>query len=109
MNKKGSIIVVLVTLIFSCSQSITPNNITKIESVNQFYGIDFRPYTEKGFLFTPKDYDGEYQSIGIIEYKAMPAAEYERTLIEGTTGTYQAYSSTTWIVEDLVLTMVMDD
>lgn len=28
------------------------------------YGYDFRPYTAKGFLFTPEEYKGDYEPIG---------------------------------------------
>ena len=43
------------------------------------YGIDFTPYTSKGFLFTPEKYDGQYESIGMITYTTMPGAKYLRS------------------------------
>jgi uncharacterized protein YbjQ (UPF0145 family) len=37
--------------------------------------IDFRQYTKNGFLFTPYDYKGDYESIGMIHAKLMPEAK----------------------------------
>ena len=37
-----------------------------------FFGFDFRPFTEKGFLFTPENYDFEYKSIGLITCVITP-------------------------------------
>jgi hypothetical protein len=36
------------------------------------YGYDFTPYSEKGFLFTPEGYQGEYESVGIITVEIWP-------------------------------------
>lgn len=35
-------------------------------------GFDFREYAEKGFLFTPHQYIGEYESRGIITITIYP-------------------------------------
>jgi len=39
--------------------------------------LDFTPYSEKGFSFTPYEYMGEYDGIGIINIKVYPKAEYK--------------------------------
>ncbi len=36
------------------------------------YIVDFSEYTQKGFLFTPEKYNGEYESIGLIALEAHP-------------------------------------
>lgn len=36
------------------------------------YGFDFSEYTEEGFLITPEQYLGEYQSIGLIRVVMWP-------------------------------------
>lgn len=41
------------------------------ESINTF-GFDFSEYTEEGFLITPEQYLGEYQSIGLIRTVMWP-------------------------------------
>lgn len=56
-----------ITLLFiSCSQ------LDHISRVSEFYGYDFRPYTEKGFMITPEMYQGDYESIGMIHYILTP-------------------------------------
>lgn len=37
--------------------------------------FDFRPYLEDDFLFTPQDYDGEYEPVGMITLSVFPRAE----------------------------------
>ncbi len=36
------------------------------------YGYNFSDYTKQGFLFTPEQYLGEYESIGILEVEIYP-------------------------------------
>jgi len=43
------------------------------------YGIDFAPFTQKGFLITPEKYNGAYESIGMIDFTAYPGAQYIKT------------------------------
>ena len=62
--------VILSMLMFSC-KVIELSHIPQKEIIK---GIDFRKYTEKGFLITPEKYNGEYESIGIINYLIMPEA-----------------------------------
>lgn len=62
---KGMIITILV-FIAGCS------TIEQTEKHMIIYGYDFTPYSAKGFLFTPKSYDGEYSSIGLIEVDLYP-------------------------------------
>ena len=35
-------------------------------------GYDFRKYTEQGFLFTPEEYLGDYESIGLLNLEVLP-------------------------------------
>ncbi len=45
-----------------------------IPPVSEFYGIDFRPYIEKGFLITPEFYLGEKDIIADVTYVLSPEA-----------------------------------
>jgi hypothetical protein len=63
-----------------------------IPSKSLMYGIDFKKYSEKEFLFTPEKYQGEYLTVGIIEYVLYPEANY---LKESKTGI------TKWVVNDI--------
>jgi hypothetical protein len=72
---KKIILIALITAIFvSCSAPL--KELSRIEGYGIMNKIDFRKYTEKGFLITPEKYNGEYQSIGMIDYIKMPGASY---------------------------------
>jgi len=48
------------------------------------FSIDFRKYNEKGFLFMPDEYFGEYQVLGIIRAELHPQVRYlDGTIPEG--------------------------
>jgi len=42
------------------------------------YAIDFRSYTEKGFLFTPESYNNEYEAIGLLSVEQTPGMEIKK-------------------------------
>ncbi len=50
--------------------------VKEIYPVEVLFGVDFRPYTQKGFLFTPEKYTGEYESIGLLDLSRSPGAQY---------------------------------
>ena len=73
--KKLFIKLIIASLILtSCMSSETLTIIYKKENI---YEMDFRKYTEKGFLFTTEKYNYEYESIGLISYEIVPGAEYK--------------------------------
>jgi len=51
-----------------------PRELTYIPGYELLKGLDFRPYAEKGFLFSPYMYDGKYTTLALIEYVIMPEA-----------------------------------
>ena len=69
---KKSILIAIAVLIFNgCVATLK-----FIPAEEYFMGIDFRPYTEQGFLFTPEKYLGEYESIGLVDLISVPEANY---------------------------------
>ena len=86
-------ILLLVLLItFGCAP---PNYIPESLSVS---GINFAPFSEKGFLFTPNKYLDDYESIGIINLSFAPEANLIR-LTENTRNGERTTSS--WVVNDM--------
>lgn len=67
-------ILLIATLIIAGCQTMRPSGITEILPIGVVRGFDFREYTELGFLFTPGDYSGEYEAIGMITVTALPGA-----------------------------------
>lgn len=53
-------------VIFITTSCHTPQTIPVRENL---FLLDFVPYTVEGFLFTTEGYTGEYESIGMVEYK----------------------------------------
>ncbi len=61
-------------------------------------GINFAPFSEEGFLFTPNKYLGDYESIGIINLSFAP----EANLIKSTKKTSGGDRTTSsWVVNDM--------
>ncbi|MBN2011949.1 hypothetical protein JW960_21650 [candidate division KSB1 bacterium] len=53
-------------------------NIMFIPKSQSEFVIDFAKYTEKGFMFSPYQYLGKYESIGMITITVMPEASLLR-------------------------------
>ena len=70
--KKKVLFVLLGSILFSYSCSPT-----YYQKEVHTYVYDFTDYTKKGFLFTPEQYLGNYESIGIIDVKIYPQTEYK--------------------------------
>lgn len=71
--KKATFILSLVAIAFlinSCAAG--PKTVARDEVIN-VTGYDFSEYTSKGFLITPEQYLGDYQSIGLITVTQWPA------------------------------------
>lgn len=66
------IFTILTCLLFEGCISI-PSLPSHIPEYSEFRILDFTPYTEQGFLFTPDKYNGEYESIGIVRYEFVPS------------------------------------
>lgn len=66
--KKVTAIVLIVFLAVSCAM------LKDVPSYSLLNKIDFRKYSDAGFLFTPEMYPGEYKSVGIIDFIKMPNA-----------------------------------
>ena len=67
-----TILVVFILLLSSCaSQSLT----NRSEEIKTF-ATDFREYVEKGFLFMPDEYFGEYEVKGMITAELHPEVIY---------------------------------
>lgn len=72
--KKPFLAVILCGLLFiGCSTGI------KFISKSMTMGIfNFKKYSESGFLFTPHNYLGDYQSIGLMSIMLSPSARLNR-------------------------------
>ncbi|MBW6491968.1 MAG: hypothetical protein K0B15_12325 [Lentimicrobium sp.] len=71
MKKNIGFTAVVFIAIFLSSCTSTLN---LVNSHSDVYIIDFRPYSNKGFLFTPEKYLSEYESIGQIDISFYPEA-----------------------------------
>ena len=77
MRKPIIILGVFISILVCCTAGISfvPKTIT----IGMF---DFKKFSDKGFLFTPHDYSGEYESIGLVSALLLPSAK----IIKTTTG-----------------------
>lgn len=65
-----------------------------------YYGFDFRKYAERDFLITPEMYQGEYMTMGIINYEVYPEANFIPVEISKPFG--GTYEKKSW-VQDIIL------
>ena len=66
-----------------------PEFVKTFEKQSYAYGVDFTPYSELGFMFTPLSYDGKYNSIGIVRFTIKSGAKYEKPLSLGHVGKFK--------------------
>jgi uncharacterized protein YbjQ (UPF0145 family) len=50
-----------------------------IPAVNAVVALDFTGYQQRGFLISPYEYSGDYESVGMISILVMPEAKLIRT------------------------------
>lgn len=80
-NKMKYLIIIASFVMVSCA------TVSEMPEIVSTTAIDFRPYTSKGFLITPTEYVGEYESIGILTstfYPALTKVPSRYTTSEGT-------------------------
>lgn len=73
-----NIITSIFSLIILSSCASLNNAIEIVPGQLSYYSIDFREYTDKGFLFTPYSYGGNYQPVGLIQIDIRPEAHYKK-------------------------------
>ena len=107
-NNRVLLKIIVLTLMFSSCAELPI--IFRIEPEEYLFGIDFRKYSEEGFLFTPEKYTGEYMSIGLIDYRVLPGADYvfSQTLSNVSKGTPSYANQYTWQQETIKISQVMD-
>ena len=83
----------VVTLIFGGCK--TPGFTNRQEETKTF-AIDFRKYGDKGFLFMPDKYYGEYEVRGMIRAELHPSVTYK----EGYMPRSDSYTSQSFLLND---------
>ncbi len=73
-----------------------------------FTGFDFRPYTNKGFLFTPEKYSGKYKSIGFISVNVYPEVSQDKFSIFTTEKIYNTTYGEHWFINKILSNEAVD-
>ena len=105
--------IAIAVLMVACSPKITPekDNVWTIEKKDNFFAIDFTKYSDKGFLFTPEQFKGDYKSVGIVDYLLVPGAKKEITkgeMIKTDQGMVQDYIKT-WTIDAISINQALDN
>lgn len=66
--RKLILLALLATIFSSCTQ------ITQIPETTEMIAFDFSEFSAKGFMFTPNIYEGEFESVGLLEILFFPEA-----------------------------------
>ena len=64
--KRLFMIAACVAFVAGCS------SISQIPETRTITGYDFRPFSERGFLFTPADFAGRYEAVGFLTLRFTP-------------------------------------
>ncbi|RLD45663.1 MAG: hypothetical protein DRI89_00265 [Bacteroidetes bacterium] len=110
---KKLLIVLTITILTSCTSL---EKISFIPGEENLYGIDFKRYSDEGFLVTPEKYLGEYESIGLLTYELVPSSNYRRTgrqpnpnYVHGSTSSGpQFYDIYKWVDEKMDTQQALD-
>lgn len=112
--KKIAIVSFALLLMASCS--VQMQELTKIEGYSIMNKIDFRKYSDKGFLITPEKYSGEYHAIGMIDFLRMPGAVYvKRTKLDENNKPvkadfgHPAETEKNWVPENINMDVVLEE
>lgn len=99
---KKLIFIAITTLLFaSCT------TVKTITESRELVFIDYGKYTDKGFLFSPYIYNGEFESVGPVEYTYSPGAQ----LKEATEPDINNYPIKTkrWVYDNFDIYKAIDD
>jgi len=110
------IAVFALALVIMTSCTVQMKEITKIQGYTIMNKIDFRKYSDKGFLITPEKYSGEYHAVGMIDFIKMPAAVYvKRTRLDDNNKPvtpefgHPAEIDKNWVPENINMDAVLED
>jgi len=104
MKKSFQFLIVLFLSVYFISCSAEKDLAKKI----YVYGYDFTEYTKKGFLFTPEQYLGEYESIGILEVEIYPDIKEGKKQGSNQYGTSNYGENTEWLYNLVQTKEVLD-
>lgn len=103
-------------LVIMASCTVQMKEITKIQGYTIMNKIDFRKYSDKGFLITPEKYSGEYHAVGMIDFIKMPGAVYvKRTRLDDNNKPvtpefgHPAEIDKNWVPENINMDAVLED
>lgn len=110
------IAVFALALVIMASCTFQMKEITKIQGYTIMNKIDFRKYSDKGFLITPEKYSGEYHAVGMIDFIKMPGAVYvKRTRLDDNNKPvtpefgHPAEIDKNWVPENINMDAVLED
>lgn len=95
--KKFIFILFCIAILSSCSIE----RVKYIHSFTEKLVFDFRKYTEKDFFITPEKYQGNYESIGIIDISIYPAAARQLEIIKPQNIIDGEYAQGYWLIRKL--------
>lgn len=96
-------VLLLVLLLVGC-QPTEESRRSHYDRETEFYGFDFTEYADQGFLITPYQYDGEYESVGILRVVIWP----EMTRIAEKTMGDRVTEYSDWRAEEIQMDTAVD-
>ncbi len=110
------IVAFALAMIVMASCSVQMKEMSKIEGYSILNKIDFRKFSDKGFLITPEKYTGEYHAVGMIDFIKMPGAVYiKRTKLDDNNKPvtpefgHPAEIEKTWVTDNINMDAVLEE
>ncbi len=103
MKTSVLLIVASVVLLLGCSGGVSfvPKSLT----VGLF---NFTPYSEKGFLFTPHSYSGDYESIGLVSVMISPSARLNKIATSNKNADGKTIFDKSWSIDRIDVNEALD-
>ena len=89
-----------------CLPSLPPDLIPEKIEVS---GYDFSGFTERGFFFTPLEYKGDYQSIGLIQLTYRPEARFVEVVLGAQLKAGEYYGMKKWELDQVDPEKVLEE
>jgi len=110
-SQKGKLMIKLKIVTFICICFLIGCATTGITFVPKTMNIgifNFKKYSENNFLFTPHNYLGDYESIGLVSIIISPSAKITKIKSPHKNGDGSPYYKKVWNVDDMNVDEALD-
>lgn len=109
ISKSCFVLIIITLAVLFSSSGCSP--LYETEGVRDYDIIDFTKYSKEGFMFTPEEYRGDYESCGLIRAEIVPAIRKQKNIPPDKQNDYRSIYDdlpTEYFVEKISVKDVLD-